>query len=103
MRNGGGFELTVPEKDGNLRRGRQRPANVRFLLSRQDVIDFVRSFISGRRGLAFAAALALFWLLGLPSARAQLPLGPLEDATVLPPAAFRFGGFFDYATATRRF
>ena len=98
------FELTVREKDGNLRRYRQRPADAGFLLSRQDVIDFVRRLIPRRRARPLRSALALVWLLFPPlAARAQLPPSPLEDATVLRPAAIRFGGFFDFASATERF
>jgi hypothetical protein len=61
----------------------------------------VRSSNPVRRALLWQSALAILWL---PfSARAQLSLGPLEDATVLPPGAFRFGGFFEFASANERF
>ena len=95
------FKLTVPEKDGNLRRGRQRVRRLAFLLSPQDVIASVRS--PGSRWRIPLCASALVVALVPFSAGAQLPTGPLEDATVAPRGTFRFTGIYSVLYADERF
>ena len=75
----------------------------RFLLSPQDVIDSVRSLVVLRRTLAILASAAFALALNPRSARAQTPLGALDDATVLRAGMLRIDATFLVSRANERF